>query len=203
MNSISESQRTGLLLQRAAGGDRVAVEELINSHRGYLRRVVELWMEDELRSRVDPSDVVQETQLVASQRLDDYLEKKPTSFRIWLRGKALDQVIEARRRHLYAEKRSVRREVSLAGHSSMFLARKLTASQHLRRQEQAEQVRTTIEEMPEADREILLLRHIEELSNAEIAEVLQLAPATASQRYGRALRRLREKLVHRGVSQSE
>ena len=172
-------------------------------YRRYLRRVVELRMDPELRQRVDPSDVVQETQLLASQRIDDFLARRPISFRLWLRGTALEQLISLRRRHVVAEKRSVRREAILNNQSSMLLARRLFAgrpSQVLRRQELLDKVRRTISELDQQDREILLLRHIEELSNGEVAELLGIEQSAASRRYGRAIIRLRDKLIDQGLS---
>jgi RNA polymerase sigma-70 factor (ECF subfamily) len=193
-----DSTNTDRLLQRATTGDAVAVNELISNHRRYLRKIVDLRMEDELRVRIDPSDVVQEIQFAASQRMDDFLLSRPASFRIWLRRKALDQLVDLQRRHVNAAKRSVRREVKISDRSSMAIARGLfvaAPSQQLRRKEQTAQVHAALESMSESDREVLLLRHAEELTNSEVAEVLNIDAASASQRYGRALRRLRKKLT--------
>ncbi len=201
--SDPDSTHTDRLIQQAIAGDTAAADQLFASYRVYLRKVIDLRMDDELRVRVDPSDVVQETQLVASQRMDDFLARRPTSFRIWLRRKALEQLVDIRRRHLTAAKRSVRREVILSDRSSLAIARSLfleAPSQRIRRQEQAERVRAAMRTLSERDREVLLLRHVEELSNREVAEVLQMDTGTASQCYGRALRRLREKLNDPRVS---
>lgn len=198
-----DSTHTDRLIQQAIAGDTAAADQLFDNYRVYLRKVIDLRMDDELRVRVDPSDVVQQTQLVASQRMDDFLARRPTSFRIWLRRKALEQLVDIRRRHLTAAKRSVRREVMLSDRSSLAIARSLfleAPSQRIRRQEQAERVRAAMRTLSERDREVLLLRHVEELSNREVAEVLQMDTGTASQCYGRALRRLREKLNDPRVS---
>ena len=201
--SDPDSTHTDRLIQQAIAGDTAAADQLFDNYRVYLRKVIDLRMDDELRVRVDPSDVVQQTQLVASQRMDDFLARRPTSFRIWLRRKALEQLVDIRRRHLTAAKRSVRREVMLSDRSSLAIARSLfleAPSQRIRRQEQAERVRAAMRTLSERDREVLLLRHVEELSNREVAEVLQMDTGTASQCYGRALRRLREKLNDPRVS---
>ncbi len=193
-----DSTNTDRLLQRATAGDAVALNELISNHRRYLCKVVDLRMEDELRVRIDPSDVVQQTQLVASQRIDDFLLRRPASFRIWLRRKALEQLVDMQRRHVNAAKRSVRREVKISDRSSIAIARSLfvaAPSQQLRRKEQTAQVHAALGSMSESDREVLLLRHVEELTNTEVADVLDIDAASASQRYGRALRRLRQKLT--------
>ena len=179
--SNHDSNTTEGLRARLDDGDRSAFSPLIALHRNYLKKVIDSRMEEDLRRRVDPSDVVQEAQLAASKRLDYYLEKRPASFRIWLRSTALERLIDLRRRHL-AEKRSVRRDRHLSDASSMALARHLLdgrPSQQVRRKELAEQVREAILELAEFDREILMLRQIEELTNAEAAEVLGIEPATA------------------------
>ncbi len=181
-----ESNTTENLLARLDDGDRSALSPLIALHRNYLKKVVDSRMEEDLRRRIDPSDVVQEAQLAASQRLDYYLEKRPASFRIWLRSTALERLVDLRRRHL-AEKRSVRRDRHLSDASSMALARHLLdgrPSQQVRRKELAEQVQEAILELAELDREILMLRQIEELSNAEAAEVLHIEPAAARSVWG-------------------
>jgi RNA polymerase sigma-70 factor (ECF subfamily) len=189
-------------LERIEQGDAAALDELIHLHRAYLLRVVELRMEDALRGRVDPSDVVQETQMVAAQRIHDFLRRRPTSFRIWLRRKALEQIVNQRRRHLRAQKRSVRREMSLSEASSLALAGRvvtLTPSRVVANRELAAVVQEAIGQMKNADSEILLLRHVEELSNAETAELLGIDVDTARKRHGRAFRRLCERLAAAGV----
>jgi RNA polymerase sigma-70 factor (ECF subfamily) len=140
--------------------------------------------------------------MVASRRIDDFLRRRPTSFRLWLRRKALEKLIDLRRYHVLAEKRSQRREVSLPDESSLALAASLFVerpSHILRRQELAARINRVISQLSENDREILLCRHIEQLTNGEIAELLEIDPVTASKRYGRAIRRLREKMIELGL----
>ena len=159
--SDADSTETEQLLQRLAQGDRSAMDQLFSMHRDYLRRLIDLRMEDDLRRRIDPSDVVQETQMVASRRIDDFLRRRPTSFRLWLRRKAIEQLIDHRRRHLLAEKRTVKREFPLPDHSSVMLARKLLVgrpSELLQRQEMVERVKHAMQGMAEIDREVLLTR---------------------------------------------
>src|SRR5262249_29296707 len=150
--------------------------------------------------RVDPSDIVQEAQLEAFRRLADYLERRPMSFRLWLRKTAQERLLMAERQHLEAARRSVGREVPLPDHSSLLLARQFlaagsTPSQQLGKAELACRVREVLGQLSEPDREILLLRNLEMLSNQEAAEVLQIELSAASQRYGRALLRLRKLLA--------
>jgi RNA polymerase sigma-70 factor (ECF subfamily) len=196
----NDSAATRELLRRVHDGDDDALEKLLETQRDYLRKLVDLRMEDELRGRVDPSDVVQETLMVVSRRVDDFLDRRPTSFRLWVRRKAIERLIENRRKHL-ADKRSVRRELNLSDASSMAVARNFlrgTPSRSLERREMAERVRRAMSELGEIDREVILLRHVEELSNGEVAEILELDPDTASKRYGRAVRRLATKMNETG-----
>ena len=190
--SDRDSTETGELLTRLGQGDRAALERLMELHRNYLRKLVDMRMEQALRRRVDPSDVVQETFAVVSQRIESFLKNRPASFRIWLRSTAMEKLIDLRRRHL-AKKRSIGREIHLSDASSLDLARGLLGnrpSQILQRKELADQVREIIMRLGDTDREILLLRHVEELSNSEAAEVLSIEPDTARKRLGRAMIRL-------------
>lgn len=127
------------LLQRVEQGDRRAAEQLLQAQRDYLRRMLEARMEPALRQRVDPSDIIQETLMEANRRLDDYLRRRPTTFRLWIRRKALEQLVNARRHHR-ARKRSIEREGPLTAASSLAIARAFCAeraSAALERQERA------------------------------------------------------------------
>ena len=149
MTSQYDSTVTERLLARLDQGDRSALESLVAMHRVYLKRLIDLRMTDELRSRVDPSDVVQETQLVVSQRIDDFLRRRTTTFRIWLRRTAMEKLVDVRRRHL-AEKRSVHREVRLSDASSLAIARHLLSgrpSEAMQRKELAQQVGSSIQRL--------------------------------------------------------
>jgi RNA polymerase sigma-70 factor (ECF subfamily) len=199
----TDSDQTSVLLERVAAGNPAALDRLLRLHRGYLRRVVQGRMEPALSARVDASDVVQETQFVIAKRIGDFIKRRPTSFRIWIRQKVLEQLVDQRRRHIEAEKRSVLKEQNMSDVSSMALARKLlaeTPSKILRKIELQEQVRGFIEQLSENDREVLSLRHVEGLSNSEDADILEIDPNTARQRYGRALRRLHQRLAENDMS---
>jgi RNA polymerase sigma-70 factor (ECF subfamily) len=203
-----DSAETRRLLERIRAGDRQAFEELFTRHRPQLRQLVELRMDPKLRARVDPSDVVQETQLEAFRRLADYLERRPMPFRLWLRKTACERLLKIRRHHVRTAQRDVQREVALPDHSSLLLAQQLiapgsTPSEQFDRREAARLVRQAMAQLPEVDREILLMRNFEGLSNQEAAQVLQIDPATASQRFGRALLRLRKLLLDSGLMESE
>jgi RNA polymerase sigma-70 factor (ECF subfamily) len=203
-----DSDETRRLLEGAQAGDRRAFDALFARHQDYLHRVIALRLDPRLRARLDPSDVVQDTQLEAFRRLADYCRRRPMPFRLWLRKTAQERLLMARRRHLGAGRRSVGREVPLPEDSSFqllsqFLAPGSTPSKHLAGRELAQRVREAVAELAEADREVLLLRNLELLSNHEAAEVLGIEPTAASQRYGRALVRLRKLLVARGLMGGE
>src|SRR6516164_10901424 len=192
-----DSAETQSLLRQIRAGEAGATDRLLERHRPYLRRLVELRLDPKMRGRVDPSDVVQEAQLEALRRLDDYLKQPPMPFRLWLRQIAYDRLLMLRRQHVEAARRAVGREVPLPDRSSLELARQLlasgsTPSQQLIRREFVRRVREAVAQLLDGEREILVLRNLEGLSNREAAQVLQIDPASASRRYGRAVIRLRE-----------
>ena len=188
----SGSNPSEALLVQVANGEVDALENLLTRYRPYVRRIVDARLDPALRVRVDPSDVVQEALMTASRRIDDFLQRRPTSFRIWLRRKVLEQLVDTRRRH-FAQKRDVRRELRLGSASSLSIAGGLLGdkvSEIVAQQELLEKVETAIGEISESDREVLLMRHGEELTNTEVAEALNIDPKAASMRYARAVRQL-------------
>lgn len=194
------------MLEEARAGDRHAVELLLSRTEPFLRRFVAARLDPQLHARVDPSDVVQDAQLEATRRLDEFLQQPAMPFRLWLRQLAQDQLLMVWRRHAKAARRSVRREI--ADRSSGLLARQLlksgsTPSQLASQRELAERVRQAVEELAVADREILLMRTFEGLSFEEIAFLLNIDAAAARKRHGRALMRLHTQLAERGVTESQ
>jgi RNA polymerase sigma-70 factor (ECF subfamily) len=199
-----DSPETGRLLQRARRGEPAAVGQLMARHRAYLRRMVQLRMDPRIRGRVDASDVVQEAQIEALRRLREYLGQAALPFRLWLRQIAYDRLLMLQRRHAAAARRTVARDVALPADASGQLAQRLfstksTPSIHMAREELSRRMSDALLRLSEDDREIVLLRNFEELSNSEAAQVLQIEPATASKRYGRALLRLRAALSADGA----
>jgi RNA polymerase sigma-70 factor (ECF subfamily) len=202
------SAETQRLLQQVRTGDRQAFEQLLAQHRAYLRQFVELRLDPKLRSRADPSDVVQEAQIEALRRLDAYLEQEPMPFRLWLRQLAHDRLLMMHRRHIKAARRAVGQEVALPERSSLLFAQQLlasgsTPSQKLDQQELARRVREAVAQLPEADREVLLMRTFEGLSFEEVGYLLDIDPATARKRHGRALLRLHKVLSDGGLTESQ
>jgi RNA polymerase sigma-70 factor (ECF subfamily) len=199
-----DSDHTRALLADVEGGDSKALDKLLRHHRPDLRAFVEVRLDPRLAARVDPSDVVQETLVAASQRMDDYLVRRPMPFRLWLRKTAYERLLDARKHHRKRARRSVDREENWPKRSSLLLARPLLAggpspSQQLAARELAERVSRAVGQLAEVDREILLLRHAEDLPFDEIACLLDIEPAAARKRFGRALIRLQTLLSEYGV----
>jgi RNA polymerase sigma-70 factor (ECF subfamily) len=205
-----DASETQQLLVAIQGGDRGAVDRLFERHRDAVRRMIELRLDRAVAARVDASDVVQETLLEASRRLAEYVKDPAMPFHLWIRHIARDRVIDAHRRHRAAGRRSVDREQRLealpcSSQSSIQLlhqlqAEGLTPAAQAIRAEMLQRFELALGEMGEDDREILLMRHVEQLSNQEVARALELTEPAASMRYLRALRRLRELLGEEGSS---
>ncbi len=195
---------TEKLLAEAAAGDQSARSELLERHRARLKRMVAIRFDRRLSSRVDSSDVVQDVMVEASRNFDDYLRTQPLPFYPWLRQFAEQRLIDVRRRHLEAKRRSVAREdaVGLPDESAMELAGRLVgdgpASGGLRKKEEEEQVRKALTQLSERDREVLILRYLEQLSTAETAAVMCCSEGATRARTLRALQRLREVVKHLG-----
>ena len=201
-----DSTETRGLLERIQAGDAAAFEALFARHREFLRKFVDLRLDPDVRARVDPSDIVQETQLEAFDRLRDYLKRQPMPFRTWLRKTAYERMLKVHRHHA-AARRSVKREAVLPSRSSMLLARSLLAagpspSRQLVKRETSRLVQRALAELSETDREILLMRNLEDLPYEEIGCLLDLSAVAARKRYGRALLRLQKLLTDEGLLES-
>lgn len=204
--------QTTTLLQAARAGDSDAVNRLLEKHRGPVHRLIEMRLDRKVRQRVDVSDVVQEVMVDASTRLSKYLDNPVMAFHLWMRQIASDRIIDTYRRHRGSAKRSMDREQPLviAGavdQSTIELAAALcdpalTPAAIATGREIAQQVEQSINRLGEQEREIIVMRHYEHLSNQEIAQVLKLTPPAASMRYLRAVRRLRELLDDANVDGS-
>ena len=188
------------LLNRAAAGDLAALAELFDQYRKRLRQMVRLRLDRRLQGRVDASDVLQDAYLDVVRELPIYLRKREMPFFLWLRLVTGQRMMRIHRVHLGAAMRDVGREVSLykgalpqassVSLAAQLLGRYTPASQAVSRAEVQVQIQAALNSMEPIDREIIALRHFEELTNAEAAEVLSLEPSTASKRYIRALKRL-------------
>ena len=206
-NAMLESTETDRLLRSVAAGDVAALGQLLDRHRPELLSYVGLRLDSVVRARVDPSDVVQETQIAVSKRINDYLRRRPMPFRIWLRRTAYERLLMVRRREVGAERRSVLRELPLPEESSialraMMLAADTSPSEVLAKREIVSAVRVAIARLSARDQEVLLLRIFDASSYEEIGYVLAVSPEAAKKRYGRALLRLHQLLLKLGVGGS-
>lgn len=199
--SSDDPDFTTELLAQVRAGHSAAFGQLVERHRDRLLRVVKFRLDRRLAGRLDPEDVLQEATVEAFERLEDYLDDPRLPFFVWLRFITVQKLHELHRRHLACHARNADREVSLdraplPGATSADLAARLlgdqtTPSQAAARAELAAQLESALNQMDPIDREALALRHFERLANVEAAEVLGLAPAAASARYVRAVKRLR------------
>jgi RNA polymerase sigma-70 factor, ECF subfamily len=196
----SEQDDIQVLVQRAAEGDEAALAELFGKYRSKLRQIIRLRLDRRLQGRVDPSDVLQEAYLDVAQQLPNYLTEPSFSFFVWLRMVTGQRLMRVHREHLGAAMRDAGREVSIhrgampqansVSLAAQLLGRFTSVSQVVARTEMQVQLQEALNGMDPNDREIIALRHFEELSNGEAAEVLELSKAAASNRYVRALARL-------------
>jgi|TARA_B100000073_G_scaffold339079_1_gene337009 RNA polymerase sigma-70 factor (ECF subfamily) len=204
-----EGRPTLVLLDRVRSGDADAVNSLLQRHRDVIKRMIDRRMDRGVRQRVDASDIVQDVMIEANRRLGDYLENPTMPFQLWLRHMARDRLVDAHRRHRVAATRSVDREVPLvipsAGDQSQVdmggqvADRGLTPAAAATWHELERRFASAVELLEEGDRQIVLLRHFEHLSTAEVAEVLGLSKPAAGMRYLRAMRRLRVLLDEKTV----
>lgn len=193
---------TDRLLDAARDGKPGAVDALLGQYREPLRHIVDLRLDPVLARRVDASDIVQDVLIEANQRLTEYLKSPDMPFHLWLRHLAQDRIIDNHRRHRLAQRRSIDREQPITrpawmddGSSVSLVAQLIdqdrTPASEAIQGELARRLSTAIGALSEDDRDIILMRHTEQLSNQEVASLLGLTEAAASMRYLRALRRLR------------
>ena len=197
-----ESDEVSGLIRRAAAGEEAALRELFFRHRDRLKRMVHLRLSRRLAGRVDDSDVIQEAFLDAVRRLDEYVREPVLPFFLWLRNLTALKLAEVHRRHLGTQLRDADREVTLhrgglpladsVSLAAQLLGTLTTPSQAVIKAETRLLVQEALNSMDPIDREVLALKHFEQLSTAEIAAVLGLSKAGAGSRYLRAIKRLRE-----------
>lgn len=198
---MNAEQDHGDELHRLREGGESAVAELFGRYRDKLQRMIALRLDSRIVGKVDEDDILQEAFLESARRIQDYLGQPAVPFFIWLRQITRQVLIDTHRRYMDARMRDVSREVSLEGggtsdtSSSGLLARladSLTSpSQCAVRAEAIAELRRALDRLEAIDREVLVLRHLEELSNQEIAQVLGIDKYAASKRYLRALERLK------------
>lgn len=190
------------LLEAARRGDEAALAALFERHRDRLERMVRLRLDRRLQGRVDPADVVQDAYLTVCRKFPAFAAAGRMDFFLWLRLEVGQKLIDVHRFHLAAQMRDAGQEVSLhqgalpqvtsQSLAEQLLGKLTTASQAAIRVELKLRVQEALNSMSPEDREVLVLRHFEELSNSEAAQVLGIKPSAACNRYVRALKRLKE-----------
>jgi RNA polymerase sigma-70 factor (ECF subfamily) len=185
------------LLRRAEHGDGPAREQLLGRHRRRLRQMIAVRLDRRLLARLDPSDVVQEVLVDAHRQLDDYLRERPLPFYPWLRQLAWQRLVKLQQHHQAARRHVSREELpgGLPDESAQELARRLVGvgtspSNHLLREEQRRRVREALGRLGEHDREVLVLRYLEQLPVREVAAALGVSEGAVKARHARALLRL-------------
>lgn len=200
---MDETHEVQDLLARLVQGDQDALADLFSKHRDRLGRMVEFRMDGRLRGRIAASDVLQEAYIDALKRLPHYQSDPGMPFYLWLRWVTSQRLVEVHRQHLGAQMRDAGREVSMGraegpSASSARMAELIgdltSPSQAAQRAETMAQLQQALDALDPIDREVLALRHFEELSNREAAALLEIQPAAASKRYVRALERLKAAL---------
>ena len=198
----SHPDDTGELLSRAANADPTATGMLFSRSRKRLKQAVQLRLDQRLTSRVDPSDIVQESLLDAAQRLPQYLIERPLPFYPWLRQVTLDRLKKVHRFHLRTQRRAVDREWVAEGRdqsgvklAEFFASQSGTPSQAALLAEQHRELEAAVDKLPETDRELLVMRYLEEMPSDEAAASLGISLNTYAQRHVRAVQRLRKLMV--------
>jgi RNA polymerase sigma-70 factor, ECF subfamily len=201
----SDSSETPSLIRRLEAGDEKALGELFARYRDRLRRMVKLRMDRRLQGRLDASDVLQEAYLDVAKRAEEYRANPTLPPFLWLRLITGQRLMALHRKHLGAQMRNAGQEVSLHGGAipaassisiaAMLLGRITSPTRAARRAEMQVRLQDILNTMDPVDREILTLRHFEELGNSETAQVLGISKSAASSCYIRAVMRLKKELA--------
>jgi RNA polymerase sigma-70 factor (ECF subfamily) len=207
MGNLTEhnSSETARLLERARAGDVDALNSIFTRHRERLRRMVDIRLDRRLQARLDASDVVQEAYLEVAQRLNEYLLDPKLPLFLWLRLVVGQRLMKLHRHHLGTQRRDVGREVSLcrrpfpaassAALAAQLLGKQTSPTQAALRAERMLRIQEALNALDPLDREVLSLRHFEELTRAETAQVLGIEDSAAAKRYVRAMKRLTDILA--------
>jgi RNA polymerase sigma-70 factor (ECF subfamily) len=202
-NNSADSIR---LLELVRAGDKAAVNEVFAQHRPRLRRMVELRLDRRLQARIDASDVVQEAYVDAVRRLDEYLREPNYPFFLWLRLIVGERLLKLHRHHLGTQMRDARLEVSIyrgalpmassAALAAQLLGKHTSPTQAAVRAERMMRLQEALNTLDTMDREVLSLRHFEQMTLAETALSLEIEESAAAKRYVRALKRLKSILAN-------
>ena len=193
------------LLRRARDGDEGAFNRVLGKHREKLKRMVAVRMNPRLRSRLDASDVIQDTFVEALRTFEQFLSHSQMPVYVWLRALANEKLIQAHRFHLKAQKRDASREMSIFGNALsatseaiavQLIGRDASPVERAERNDRKRMLTEALDKMGELDREILTLRHFEHMSSKQAAVVLNLKVETVKKRYVRALEKLQRILIN-------
>jgi RNA polymerase sigma-70 factor (ECF subfamily) len=199
----TDAEAVDELLERAGRGDPSAVQRLLADHRDRLKNMVRVRLDRRMVARIDPSDVVQEALAEAARQLPLFAVERPIPFYPWLRQLAWKRLEKLHERHLNAQRRAIGREERFLGHVSdqsvQELAGRLISpgsspSEGLVREEVRRRVHTALASLSETDRELLVLRYLEQVSAAEARMILGIGEEAFSKRHLRAMQRLRRAL---------
>jgi RNA polymerase sigma-70 factor (ECF subfamily) len=187
------------LIERASRNEPAACQELLGRHRQRLRQMIAVRIDHRLAARLDPSDVVQEVFLDALGKMPDYLRERPLPLYPWLRQLAWERLAKLHERHIQAQRRTTTREArwdgALPDESALALVDQLVApgsspSKQVLRHEMLSRVQAALARLREQEREVLVMRYLEQLSIREIAAVLGITESGVKSRHLRALQRL-------------
>src|SRR5260370_28948113 len=198
----NKSSETVHLIERSQAGETQALNELFTRHRERLCRMVEMRLDHRLKARIDASDVIQDAYVEVVERLEEYLRGPKLPFFLWLRLVVGERLLKLHRHHLGTQMRDAGREVALyrgalplassAALAAQLLGEHTSPTQAAVRAERLLRLQEALNTLEPIDREILALRHFEELTSAEAAQVLEIEEEAAAKRYVRALRRLKK-----------
>lgn len=204
MGQSEDDAESVRLIERARGGDTLAVGEIFALHRKRLRRMVEMRLDRRLQGRIDASDVIQEAHMEVAERLTEYLSDPKLPLFLWLRLVVGERMAKLHRTHLGTQKRDAALEVSIfrealpaassAALAAHLLGKHTSPTQAAVRAERLMRLQEAINTLDPIDREILSLRHFEELSRTEAAQALGIEEGAAAKRYVRAMKRLKDLL---------
>lgn len=199
MNKIKTDNPPNCPDEANSSASQNCLSELFSNSHNRLERMIEFRLDPRLRNRIDPSDILQDAFLEAQRRVKDLADFSPLTHYVWIRQITLQVLIDAHRAH-FRQKRNIAQEIRLDQGSSrngtsLLMAHKIvgqisTPSRLVSKEEELERLRSALDSMEKVDQEVLALRHFEQLSNLEVAEILGISVTAASNRYVRAMSRL-------------
>lgn len=199
-----ENEHSLALIRQAQAGDEAALALLFEQYRQRLRRMIQLRLDRRVQGRVNPSDVLQEAFIDLAKQLDNYAKDPQLPFFVWVRRLTGNRLANVHRHHLGTAKRDAAREVTLyrgrmpqatsVALASQLIGNSTSAAGKFLKAEKQLKLQEILNAMDEEDREVLAMRHFEQLSNHEVAQILELTEAAAGMRHLRAFRKLRSAL---------